>query len=110
MKELEEEYERMEKFISNYTETNNKIILVGDFNGKIGNDENGITNGDTSLTTNGKSTLNNIDSKILESNDSYLTQTLLFGSTSFDSETKALVLKATIDYILSTQRFEQPLF
>ena len=96
MKELEEEYERMEKFISNYTETNNKIILVGDFNGKIGNDENGITNGDTSITTNGKSTLNNIDSKILESNDSYLTQTLLFGSTSFDSETKALVLKATL--------------
>ena len=54
MKELEEEYERMEKFISNYTETNNKIILVGDFNGKIGNDENGITNGDTSITTNVK--------------------------------------------------------
>ena len=56
------------------------------------------------------STLNNIDSKILESNDSYLTQTLLFGSTSFDSETNTLVLNATIDYILSTERFEQPLF
>ena len=54
MKELEEEYEVIEKSISNYTETNNKIILVGDFNGKIGNDENGITNGDTSITTNGK--------------------------------------------------------
>ena len=54
MKELKEEYEVIEKSISNYTETNNKIILVGDFNGKIGNDENGITNGDTSITTNGK--------------------------------------------------------
>ena len=54
MKELEEEYEVIEKSISNYTETNNKIILVGDFNGKIGNDESGITNGDTSITTNGK--------------------------------------------------------
>ena len=54
MKELEEEYEVIEKSISNYTETNNKIILVGDFNGKIGNDENGITNGDISITTNGK--------------------------------------------------------
>ena len=54
MKELEEEYEVIEKSISNYTETNNKIILVGDFNGKIGNDENGITNGDTSITTNVK--------------------------------------------------------
>ena len=29
--------------------------------------------------------------------DSYLTQTLLFGSTSFDSETNTLVLNATID-------------
>ena len=48
--------------------------------------------------------------KFLESNDFYLTQTLLFGSTSFDSETNTLVLNATIDYILSTERFEQPLF
>ena len=56
------------------------------------------------------STLDNINSKILESNDSYLSQTLLFGSTSFDSETNTLVLNATIDYILSNERFEQPLF
>ena len=54
IKELEEEYEVIKKTISNYTETNNKIILVGDFNGKIGNDENGITNGDTSITINGR--------------------------------------------------------
>ena len=56
------------------------------------------------------STLNNIDAKILEPNDSYLTQTLLFGSTSFDSETNTFVLNATVDYILSTERFEEPLF
>ena len=56
------------------------------------------------------STLNNIDSKTLESNGSYLTQTLLFGSISFDSETNTLVLNATIDYILSTERFEESLF
>ena len=56
------------------------------------------------------STLNNIDSKLLEPNDSYLTQTLLFGSTSFDSETNTFVLNATIDYILSTERFEEHLF
>ena len=56
------------------------------------------------------STLNNIDPKILESNDFYLTQTLLFGSTSVDSETNTLVLNATIDYTLSTERFEEPLF
>ena len=46
------------------------------------------------------STLNNIDCKILES----------FGCTSFDSETNTLVLNATIDYIFSTERFEEPLF
>ena len=49
IKELEEEYE---KSMYNYTKTNNKIILVGTFNEKIGNDENGITNGDKSITTN----------------------------------------------------------
>ena len=50
------------------------------------------------------STLNTIDSKILESNDSYLTQTLLFGSTPFDLETNRLILNGAIDYILSTKR------
>ena len=55
-------------------------------------------------------TLNNIDSKILDSNDSYLTQSFLFGSTSFDSETNTLVLYATINYTLSTERFEESLF
>ena len=38
-------------------------------------------------------TLNNLDCKILESNNSCLTQTLLFDCTSFDSETNTLVLK-----------------
>ena len=55
------------------------------------------------------STWNNTVCKILESTDSYLTQTLLYGSTSFDTETNTLVLKANIDYILSTERFEEPL-
>ena len=56
-----------------------------------------------------RSTLNNINSKILESNDFHLTQTLLFGSTSFDSEINTLVPNASINYILSTERFEEPL-
>ena len=56
------------------------------------------------------STLNNIDCKILDSSDSYLTQTLLFGCTLFHSETETLVLNATIDYILSTERFKESLF
>ena len=53
-KELEEGYEVIERSVYSYTKTNNKIILVGDFNGKIGNDENGITNGDTYITANGR--------------------------------------------------------
>ena len=56
------------------------------------------------------STLNNINCEILESTDSYLTRILLFGCTSFDSETYTFILNATIDYILSTERFEEPLF
>ena len=57
-----------------------------------------------------RNTLHNIDSKLLEYNDSYLTQILLFGSTLFDSETKTLVLNATINYILSTEKVEEPPF
>ena len=56
------------------------------------------------------SNLNNTDCKISESTNSYLTQTLFFGSTSFDAETNTLVLNATIDYTLSTERFEERLF
>ena len=56
------------------------------------------------------STLNNIDCKILESTDSFLRQTLLFGSTTFDPETNTLILNATIEYILSTEGFEEPLY
>ena len=54
-------------------------------------------------------TLNNIDSKILESTNPYLTYSLSLGSTSFESETNTLVLNATIDYILSTERLEESL-
>ena len=55
------------------------------------------------------STLNNINSKILESVDSFLTQNLLFDSPSFDTETNKLI-NTTNDYILSTERFEELLF
>ena len=47
---------------------------------------------------------------MLESTDSNLTQTLLYGFTLFDTETNTLVLNATIDYILSTERFVETLF
>ena len=49
------------------------------------------------------STLNNIDSKTLQSTDSHLTKSLLYGSISFDTQT-------TIDYTLSTESLETLFF
>ena len=37
-------------------------------------------------------------------------QTLSYGCTSFDTETNALVLNGTNDYISSTERYDEPLF
>ena len=55
-------------------------------------------------------TIRNIDCKLLEITDSSLTQTLLYGNPSFDIITNSLFLNATIDFILSTKRFEEALF
>ena len=55
------------------------------------------------------STLNNIDCKLLELTKSSLSQTLLYGNTLFDKEKNTRILNATIEYILSTERFEEPL-
>ena len=52
----------------------------------------------------------NNDSKLLEITDSSLTHTLLYGNPSFDIITNSLILNATIDFILSTKRFEEALF
>ena len=55
------------------------------------------------------STLNNIDPTLLELTKSSLSQTLLHGNTLFDKEKNTRILNATIEYILSTERFEEPL-
>ena len=55
------------------------------------------------------STLNNIDCTLLELTKSSLSQTLLYGNTLFDKEKNTRILNATIEYILSTERFEEPL-
>ena len=39
-----------------------------------------------------------------------LTQTLLFGNLSFNLHNNLEILDATIDYILSTNRFDESLF
>ena len=50
------------------------------------------------------STLNKIDCKLIETNESSLIETLLFGNSLFDLKKNSLILNASIDYILSTIR------
>ena len=54
------------------------------------------------------STLNKINSKLIETNESPLIETLLFGNSFFDLK-NSLILNAFIDYILSTKRCEKVL-
>ena len=56
------------------------------------------------------STIRNIVCKLLEITDSSFTQTLLYANPSFNIITDSLILNATIDFILSTKRFEEALF
>ena len=52
----------------------------------------------------------NIDMSILQQSDSKFTSVLLFGDTSFGNNKNTFILEATIDYIISTGRFDEPLF
>ena len=54
------------------------------------------------------STLNNIDCKLLELTKSSLSQTLLYAHYLIKKK-NIRILNATIEYILSTERFEEPL-
>ena len=56
------------------------------------------------------STTKNIDNNLLHLSEPVLTRTLLFGSNSFDTNANTDVLNATIEYILSTKKFGEPLF
>ena len=55
------------------------------------------------------STLNQIDCKLIETNESSLVEALLFGNSLFDLKKNSLIFNASIDYILSTERFEEAL-
>ena len=55
-------------------------------------------------------TLVSIDNNLLDLCEPVLIRTLLFGSNSFDTDANTNVLNATIEYILSTKRFDEPLF
>ena len=56
------------------------------------------------------STITNIDNNFLDLCEPVLIRTLLFGSNSFDTYANTNVLNATIEQILSTKRFDEPLF
>ena len=56
------------------------------------------------------STTENIDNNLLDLCEPVLIRTLLFGSNSFDTDANTNVLNATIEYILFTKRFNEPLF
>ena len=56
------------------------------------------------------STICSLDSKLLDCTDYDLTQTLLFGNTSQISSNNFKIINASIDYILSSKRFDEPLF
>ena len=55
-------------------------------------------------------TIKNIDMCILQQSDSKFTNVLLFGDTSFNNGKNTSILDATIDYIISTGRFNESLF
>ena len=56
------------------------------------------------------STIENIDNNHLDLCEPVLIKTLLFVCNSFDSNANTNILNATIEYVLSTKRFEQPFF
>ena len=55
------------------------------------------------------SAVNDIDSSFTNTNDSILNHILLFGKASLDISAKHLILNATINYIISTNKFEENL-
>ena len=56
------------------------------------------------------SKISKIDNKLVDSNESDLTQDLLSGDPSKDRETNTEILNATVNYVLTTKRFDERLF
>ena len=54
--------------------------------------------------------INEIDSTIFNKSDSVVTLILLYANESFKGEVNLLILNATIDLVLSTNRFAEPLY
>ena len=56
------------------------------------------------------SILKNIDTNLLDLTDPSLTKILLFGGYFFETNVNITFLNATIEYVLSIERFDSPLF
>ena len=54
--------------------------------------------------------IRNIDSNILNLNDSTFSEELLFGNSSFNDSKNTFNINTTIEHIVSSKRFEVPLF
>ena len=54
--------------------------------------------------------LRNLDSKLFENTDSFLTNILLFGKESLNKDQNTAILNATLEFIISANRFDEPLF
>ena len=51
-----------------------------------------------------------LDENILTENEESIVNTLLFGKPNSENSVNKAILKASIEYILSTERFNGPLF
>ena len=54
--------------------------------------------------------INEIDSTIFNKSDSVVTRILVYGNESFKDEVNLLILNATTDFVLSTNRSDDPLY
>ena len=62
------------------------------------------------LISNHRCTVDDTDSSLTNNNDAILTHILLFDKASLDISTNTLILNANMNYIISTNRFEESLF
>ena len=53
--------------------------------------------------------IRNIDSNILSKNDLKVTETLLYGDSSYDDTKNTLIMNATMEFLFASKRFNVPL-
>ena len=54
--------------------------------------------------------IRNIENNIFNLNDSRFSEVLLFGNSSFDNTKNTFILNTTVEYIVSSKRYEVPLY